>query len=168
MMKKDGKEIYTFTGLINRMEACKLRSHRFTEKDIPEEVEFRETVYKLSDDKKSYYDPNTAVTLAWAVEKIYGTDMYKYLTEHEFIVTPKEKIFLTSEEREFIRMCNAMIKGGIGIKAVYISTDTFDKLLAIRFKDDTGTYIPIGHNAFKGVPAETEYTLKDLKIYADE
>lgn len=168
MMKKDGKEIYTFTGLINRMEACKLRSHRFTEKDIPEEVEFMGSVYELNHEKDSYYLKGAGVPLAEAVAKVYGGNLYKYLTAHEFIVTPKEKIFLTSEEREFIRMCNIMIKGGIGIKAVYISTDTFDKLLAIRFKDDTGTYIPIGHNAFKGVPAETEYTLKDLKIYADE
>lgn len=167
MMKKDGKEIYTFVGLIRRMESCRIRDYRFTEKDIPETVEFRDKVYKLNRDEKFYYDPGTGVPLAEIVGKAYGMEMSKFLTEYEFIVTPKEKVFLTSEEREFLRMCNAMIKGGIGIKAVYISTDTFDKLLGIRFKDDTGAYIQIGYDAFKGVPAETEYTLRDLKIYEE-
>lgn len=167
MMKKNGKEIYTFTGLINRMEACKNREYKFSEKDIPETVEFRDRVYKIDPDKQFYFDPDTGVPLAEIVGEAYGMDISKFLTEHEFIVTPKEKIFLTSEEREFLRMCNAMIRGGIGIKAVYISTDTFDKLLGIRFKDDTGAYIQIGYDAFKGVPAETEYTLRDLKIYEE-
>ena len=165
MMKKDGKEIYTFTGLINRMDACSGRSYFFTEKDIPEEVEFRETVYKLSDDKKFYYDQRTGVTLAEVVGEVYGDDIFKFLTAHEFIVTPKEQVKLTSEEREFIRMCNAILKGGVGIKIVYISTDSFNKILGIRFKDDTGVFIPIGFNQFAGIPVETEFTLKDLKIY---
>lgn len=165
MMKKDGKEIYTFTGLINRMEACRYRDYRFTEKDIPEEVEFRETMYKLSDDKKFYYDQRTGVTLSEVVGEVYGTDMYKYLTEHEFIVTPKEKIFLTSEEREFLRMCNAILKGGIGIESVYISSDFFDRIICMSFKDESGLYIPIGQNAFKGIPMEKDYSLSSLGVY---
>ena len=165
MMKKDGKEIYTFTGLINRMDTCRYRSYKFNEKDIPEEVEFRETIYKLSDDKKFYYDQRTGVTLAEVVGEVYGTDIFKFLTAHEFIVTPKEQVKLTSEEREFIRMCNAILKGGVGIKIVYISTDSFYKNLGIRFKDDTGVFIPIGFNQFASIPVETEFTLKDLKIY---
>lgn len=165
MMKKDGKEIYTFVGLISRMETCRNRDYRFTEKDIPEEVEFRERTYRLSDDKKFYYDQRSGVTLSEVVGETYGTDIFKFLTEHEFIVTPKEKVMLTSEEREFIRISNAILKGGIGIESIYISTDTFDKILAIRFKDSSNVYIPIGHYQFSGVPAETEFTLKDLKIY---
>lgn len=170
MMKKDGKEIYTFNGLINRMEACKLRTNRFTEKDIPEEVEFRGTVYQLNRRKDAYYVRDTGVSLATAVAKVYENDLFKYLTEHEFIVTPKEKIFLTSEEREFIRMCNAVLKGGVGIESLYISTDFFEKIITIKFKDGNHStlFIPVGHEAFKGISVETEYTLKDLKIYADE
>ena len=165
MMKKDGKEIYTFTGLINRMEACRNRDYRFTEKDIPEVVEFMGYKYKLNLEKDSYYLADTGISLAEAVAKVYGNNLYKYLTAHEFIVTPKEKIFLTSEEREFLRMCNVILKGGVGIESVYISTDTFDKIICIRFKDDTGLYVPIGQEAFKGVPLEKDYPLAQLGIY---
>lgn len=165
MMKKDGKDIYTFTGLINRMDACSNRGYCFTEKDIPEEVEFMGSMYELNHEKNSYYLKGAGVPLAEAVAKVYENDLYKYLTAHEFIVTPKANASLSSEEREFIRISNAILKGGIGIESIYISTDTFDKILAIRFKDSSNVYIPIGHYQFSGVPAETEFTLKDLKIY---
>lgn len=170
MMKKDGKEIYTFMGLISRMDACRNRDYKFTEKDIPKAVEFRGKVYKLGPDKNFYYDQETGVTLAEIVGEAYGVDMFKFLTEHEFIVTPKEKIFLTSEEKEFLRMCNTVLRGGMGIKSIkaasYISTDdTIDNLLCMRFKDGKQLYVPIGMHAFDGMSAGTEYTLRDLKIY---
>lgn len=165
MMKKDGKEFYTFTGLINRMDACANGGYFITNKDIPEEVEFRGSTYELNHEKNSYYLKGAGVPLAEAVAEVYGDDLYKYLTAHEIIVTPKAIVYLSSEEREFIRISNTILKGGLGIESIYISTDTFDKILAIRFKDSSHVYIPVGHYQFSGVPAETEFTLKDLKIY---
>lgn len=165
MMKKDGKDIYTFTGLINRMEACRYRNYRFTEKDIPEEVEFKGTKFILTNDKTAYVNPENGESLAETVAVYYGGDLNKYLTEHEFIVTLKEKIFLTSEEKEFLRMCNVFLNGGIGIECIGISTDILDKVICVRFKDDTGFYIPIGKNAFKGVPMEKDYSLSSLGVY---
>jgi hypothetical protein len=172
MKKENGKEIYTFTGLINRMDACKYRSYSFTEKDIPDEVEFMGSIYELNYEKNSYYLKGAVVpfALAEAVAKEYGNNLSKYITSYEFIVTPKEKVFLTSEEKEFLRMCNTVLRGGMGIKSIkaasYISTDdTIDNLLCMRFKDGKQLYVPIGMHAFDGMSAGTEYTLKDLKIY---
>lgn len=162
MKRIDGKEYYTFVGLINRMDGCR---NGCCLKDIPEEVEFADTIYKLDPDRTFYYDPNTGVTLAEVVGEVYGMNMLKILTEHVFIVTPKEKIFLTAEGKEFIRLCNAILRGGMGIKSIYISTDTFEKLLCMRFKDGKQLYVPIGMHAFDGIPAEKEYSLKDLEIY---
>ena len=171
MMKKDGKEIYTFTGLINRMDACKDRSYCFAEKDIPDEVEFREQTYKLSDDKKFYYDQRTGVTLSEVVGETYGTDMFRFLTEHEFIVTPKEKIFLTSEEREFLRMCNMMINGGKGIDKVAVikNVDSGKKSLVILslWEENARDVVefPIDNYLFLGLELDKQYTLKELNIY---
>ena len=171
MMKKDGKEIYTFTGLINRMDACRNREYKFSEKDIPEEVEFKNRIYKLDDEKKFYYDPNTGVTLAEVVGEIYGEDMYKYLTEHEFIVTPKEKVFLTSEEKEFLRMCNLFL-GRDNAKLFRIirfqSRDTI--ILHLYFSVDQKSikyeeWFSIAPTIFLGLEDAIPYSLKDLKIY---
>jgi hypothetical protein len=165
MIKRDGKEFYTFVGLINRMDACANGGCFITNKDIPEEVEFKGSVYELNREKNSYYLKGAGVPLAEAVAKVYGDDLYKYLRSHAFIVTPKPNVSLTCEEREFIRISNAVLKGGVGIKHIYISTDSYDKILGIRFKDDSGVFIPVGFNQFTGIPAETELTLSDLKIY---
>lgn len=165
MMKKDGKEIYTFTGLINRMDACRNREYKFSEKDIPDEVEFRERTYKLSDDKKFYYDLRTGVTLSEVVGETYGTDMFKFLTEHEFIVTPKEKIFLTSEEREFLRMCNIIMHNGVGIDTVE-KWDGNAEFMRLYFKKaESYEFVQIGTNFFKGLEPGRRYTLKELNIY---
>ena len=172
MMKKDGKEIYTFTGLINRMEACKLRSNRFTEKDIPGEVEFRGKVYKLDPDKKFYYDPDTGVTLAEIVGEQYGMDMFKFLTAHEFIVTPKEKVFLTSEEKEFLRMCNLFL-GHDNAKPTRITRlqqPNGNVLLGLYFCSDPKTteyeeWLSIAPTTFLGLEDARVYSLKDLKVY---
>jgi hypothetical protein len=171
MMKKDGKEIYTFTGLINRMDACRNRDYKFSEKDIPEEVEFRETIYKLSDDKKFYYDQRTGVTLAEVVGEIYGTDMYKYLTEHEFIVTPKEKVFLTSEEKEFLRMCNLLLGNDNTKLSRVMRLQYSDPVsLGLVFCSDPNTvasevWLPIAPTTFSGLEDARVYTLRDLKVY---
>lgn len=174
MKKIDGKEYYTFVGLINRMDACRDRDYKFTEKDIPEEVEFRETTYKLSNDKKFYAHWSNGVTLAEVVGEEYGTDMYKYLTAHEFIVTPKEKIFLTSEEREFIRLSNTILHDGLGICIVERLASN-NEFLKFVFKDYDGwvnccewvnrwEIVHVG-NKFQGLEPGKKYSLKDLKIY---
>ena len=171
MMKKDGKEIYTFTGLINRMDACRNREYKFSEKDIPKAVEFRGKMYKLFDDKKFYYDQETGVTLAEIVGEAYGTDMFKFLTEHEFIVTPKEKVFLTPEEREFLRMCNMMINGGKGIDKVAVVKNVHSgkKILVILspWEENARDVVefPIDNNLFLGLELVKQYTLKELNIY---
>lgn len=172
MMKKDGKEIYTFTGLINRMDACRNRDYKFSEKDIPEEVVFRETVYKLSNDKKFYYDQRTGVTLAEVVGEAYGDDIFKFLTEHEFVVIKKQEAKLTSEEKEFIRMCNLML-GGRGIDRIKITLD--HNVLELYFKKETRDdllrtgqrviSLPIESGTFEGLQPDVEYSLRDLKIY---
>ena len=171
MMKKDGKEIYTFTGLINRMEACKLRTNRFTEKDIPGEVEFWNRVYKLDPDKKFYYDQESGVTLAEVVGAAYGMDMFKFLTKHDFIVTPKEKVFLTSEEREFLRMCNLFL-GHDNAKLSKITRLKYSDpvSLGLAFYSDPNTvayeeWLPIAPTTFLGLEDARWYSLKDLKIY---
>ena len=171
MMKKDGKEIYTFTGLINRMDACKDRSYCFTEKDIPDEVEFRERTYKLSDDKKFYYDQRTGVTLSEVVGETYGTDMFRFLTEHEFIVTPKEKIFLTSEEKEFLRMCNLLLGHDNAKLSWVIRRQCEDTVfLGLIFSSNPNTvayeeWVSIAPTTFLGLETTKEYSLRDLKIY---
>lgn len=166
MMKKDGKDIYTFTGLINRMDACRHR-YTFTEKDIPEEVEFRETMYKLSDDKKFYYDQRTGVTLSEVVGEVYGTDIFQFLTAHEFIVTPKEKIFLTSEEREFLRMCNAMLDGGGKLWEVRTRLED-PSWVCLVFQNEGYKQVvelEFGPDKFKGLKPGIGYTPKELGIY---
>lgn len=167
MMKKDGKEIYTFTGLINRMDACKDRSYCFTEKDIPEEVEFMGYKYKLNLEKDSYYLPETGISLAEAVAKVYGNNLYKYLTAHEFIVTPKEKIFLTSEEREFLRMCNAMINGGGKLWEVRVMLDDPSWVYLVFQNDGYKQVVELefGPDKFKGLKPGFGYTPKELGIY---
>lgn len=168
MMKKDGKEIYTFTGLINRMDSCRNRDYKFTEKDIPEEVEFRERTYKLSDDKKFYYDQRTGVTLSEVVGEAYGDDIFKFLTEHEFVVTPKEKVFLTSEEREFIRLSNTILHDGLGIDTVerWASNSEFLKFVFKDFGGWTNCWeiVHIGKK-FEGLEPGKKYSLKGLGIY---
>ena len=178
MMKKDGKEIYTFTGLINRMDACRNRDYRFTEKDIPKAVEFRGKVYKLGPDKKFYYDQETGVTLAEIVGEAYGVDMFKYLTEHEFIVIPKEKkVMLTSEEREFLRMCNLLL-GHDNATLSYITrlrrtvSNRDDVSLGLTFCSDPNPstivykeWFSIAPTTFLGLEDGRVYSLKDLKIY---
>ena len=170
MMKKDGKEIYTFNGLINRMEACKLRTNKLTEKDIPEEVEFRGTTYKLSNNKQFYYSGD-GVTLAEVVGVAYGNDMYKYLTEHEFIVTPKEKIFLTSEEKEFLRMCNMLLGNDNAKLSRVMRLQYSDPVsLGLVFCSDPNTvacevWLPIAPTTFLGLEDARVYSLRDLKIY---
>lgn len=172
MMKKDGKEIYTFVGLINRMESCRNRDYKFTEKDISEEVEFKNRIYKLDGEKKFYYDLDTGVTLAEIVGEQYGMDMFKYLTEHEFIVTPKEKVFLTSEEKEFLRMCNSILGSGDSklhiIQRRQFGNDSFFLCLTFCRNDDTlahEEHIKIGATSFSGLSNGTLYLVKDLGIY---
>ena len=171
MMKKDGKEIYTFTGLINRMEACRNRDYRFTEKDIPEEVEFMGYKYKLNSEKDSYYLAETGISLAEAVAKVYGNNLYKYLTAHEFIVTPKEKIFLTSEEREFLRMCNLFLGHDNAKLSVVIRRDCEDMVfLGLIFCSDPNPiayeeWFSIAPTTFLGLEDAKPYSLRDLKIY---
>jgi len=171
MMKKDGKEIYTFMGLISRMDACRNRDYKFTEKDIPKAVEFRGKIYKLCPDKNFYYDQETGVTLAEIVGEAYGVDMFKFLTAHEFIVTPKEKVFLTSEEKEFLRMCNMMINGGKGIDKVAVIKNVHSgkKSLVILspWEEDARDVVefPIDNNMFLALELDKQYTLKELNIY---
>ena len=175
MMKKDGKEIYTFMGLINRMDACRNRDYKFSEKDIPEEVEFKNRIYKLDDEKKFYYDPDTGVTLAEVVGEQYGMDMFKFLTAHEFIVTPKEKVFLTSEEREFLRMCNlllghdnATLSHITRLRRTVCNEDNVS--LGLTFCSDPSTiaykeWFSIAPTTFLGLEDGRVYTIKDLKVY---
>ena len=171
MMKKDGKEIYTFTGLINRMDACMNRDNRFTEKDIPKAVEFRGKVYKLGPDKNFYYDQETGVTLAEIVGEAYGVDMFKYLTEHEFIVTPKEKIFLTSEEKEFLRMCNLLLgHDNAKLSRIIRRQDKDAVILDLIFCSDKNfvayeEWFSIAPTTFLGLEDAKPYSLRDLKIY---
>lgn len=176
MMKKDGKEIYTFTGLINRMDACRDRSYCFTEKDIPEEVEFMGCKYKLNFEKDSYYLAETGISLAEAVAKVYGNNLYKYLTAHEFIVTPKEKIFLTSEEREFLRMCNLLLGhdnaklSRVSRRQVAVGECEDAAYLGLRFCSDPNSvayeeWFSIAPTTFLGLENAKSYSLRDLKIY---
>ncbi len=171
MMKKDGKEIYTFTGLINRMDACRDRSYCFTEKDVPEEVEFKNRIYKLDGEKKFYYDPDTGVTLAEIVGEQYGMDMFKFLTAHEFIVTPKEKVFLTSEEKEFLRMCNLLLGHDNAKLSRVIRNQCEDTVfLGLLFFSDPNTiayeeWFSIAPTTFLGLETSKEYLFRDLKIY---
>jgi hypothetical protein len=171
MMKKDGKEIYTFTGLINRMDACRNRDYRFTEKDIPKAVEFRGKVYKLGPDKNFYYDQETGVTLAEIVGEAYGVDMFKYLTEHEFIVTPKEKVFLTSEEKEFLRMCGLFMERDRAYLSRIIRCQSKDTvILHLYFSSDPNSvereeWFSIAPTTFLGLEDGRAYSLKDLKVY---
>ena len=174
MFKKDGKDFYSFTGLINRMETCKLHSGRLSEKDIPEEVKFRDRVYKLDEDRKYYYDPDTGVPLAEVVGEVYGDNMYKYLTEHEFIAIHKEKMFLTSEEREFLRMCNLFLGHDNATLSFITRLDQYrgkdDVLLGLYFSSDSKTtdyeeWVSIVPTTFLGLEDARMYSLRDLKIY---
>jgi len=171
MMKKDGKEIYTFMGLISRMDACRNRDYRFTEKDIPEEVEFKNRIYKLDGEKKFYYDPDTGVTLAEVVGEQYGVDMFKFLTAHEFIVTPKEKVFLTSEEKEFLRMCNLLLgHDNAKLSKIIRRQDKDAVILVLIFCSDKNfveyeEWFSIAPTTFLGLEDGRSYSLRDLKIY---
>ena len=166
MKKIDGKEYYTFVGLINRMDACRDRDYKFTEKDIPEEVEFADTIYKLDADRTFYYDPNTGVTLAEVVGEVYGMNMFKFLTEHVFIVTPKEKVFLTSEEKEFIRMCNKIGNTGNGIVEIEIHRPVWsDVMELVMYCDTSCRKIDLRPGMFSSLEHDKRYTLKELRIY---
>lgn len=171
MMKKDGKEIYTFTGLINRMDACRNRDYRFTEKDIPEEVEFKGTKFILTTDKAAYVNYQTGKTLAEAAAVYYGENLNKYLTAHEFIVTPKEKVFLTSEEKEFLRMCNLLLGHDNAKLSSIIRTKREDAVsLWLSFCSNPSTIayreqFSIAPTAFLGLEDHRVYSLKDLKVY---
>lgn len=170
MMKKDGKDIYTFTGLINRMEACRYRDYRFTEKDIPEEVEFKGTRFILTNDKTAYANPENGESLAETVAVYYGGDLNKYLTEHEFIVTPKKKIFLTSEEREFLRLSNA-IMGWSGVQLLAIrrrqSSDETSFLIVYFGREDGSIIYEEGFptSVFLGLTDDETYMIDRLGIY---
>lgn len=172
MMKKDGKEIYTFTGLISRMDACRNRDYRFTDKDIPEEVEFKGTKFILTNDKTAYVNPENGESLAETVAVYYGGDLNKYLTEHEFIVTPKKKIFLTSEEREFLRLCNLLLGHDNAKLSKIIRRQCGDSVFLglIFFSDQTMAvayeeWFSIAPTTFLELEDASVYSLRDLKIY---
>lgn len=171
MMKKDGKDIYTFTGLINRMDACRHR-YTFTEKDIPEEVEFKGTRFILTNDNTAYVNPETGESLAETVAVYYGGNLNKYLTEHEFVVTPKEKVFLTSEEKEFLRMCNLLLGHDNAKLSRIIRCQSKDAvILHLYFYSDQKMMVAyeewfsIAPTAFLGLEDARSYSLKDLKVY---
>lgn len=169
MMKKDGKDIYTFTGLINRMDACRYR-HTFTEKDIPEEVEFKGTRFILTNDKTAYVNPENGESLAETVAVYYGGDLNKYLTEHEFVVTQKKKVFLTSEEREFLRLSNAMMSCP-GVRLAFVKRQQLTEetsFLALSFCRENNTLAYeecVATMAFSGLENGEVYTLDRLGIY---
>ena len=174
MMKKDGKEIYTFMGLISRMESCRDRDWKFTEKDIPEEVEFKGTRFILTNDKTAYVNPENGESLAETVAVYYGGNLNKYLTEHEFVVTPKEKVFLTSEEKEFLRMCNLFLGHDNAKLSRITRLDQYrgkdDVLLGLYFSSDSKTtdyeeWVSIVTTTFLGLENARMYSLRDLKIY---
>lgn len=171
MMKKDGKEIYTFVGLINRMEACKNREYKFSEKDIPEEVEFKGAKFTLSNDRRYYVDMVNKASLADVVAFHYGDDINKYLTAHEFIVTPKKKVFLTSEEKEFLRMCNLLLGHDNAKLSIVIRRECEDRVfLGLIFSSKPNTiayeeWVSIAPTTFLGLETTKEYLLRDLKIY---
>jgi hypothetical protein len=102
MKKINGKEYYTFTGLINRMDACKRHEHNLTEKDIPSKVTFKGVAYFLTDNCSSYR--NDYHTLTFDVSQVYSGDISKYLTAYEFVVDPSDtEVSVTPSEMWLIR-----------------------------------------------------------------
>ena len=168
MKKIDGKEYFTFVGLINRMDACR---NGCCSKDIPEKVEFKGETFELSVDKKTYIrfldeDCKVIFDLADAAAGVYGADLSKYLTEFDFVVVPKEKIILTSEEKEFIRMCNKIVNTGNGIAEIEIRGPVwFDVMELVMYCDTSCRKIDLRPGMFSSLKRNKRYTLKELRIY---
>lgn len=166
MFKKDGKEYYTFTGLINRMDACKSHEYNFTEKDIPVKVTFKGIAYFLTENCSSY--KNDRHTLVYDVAQVYGDDIFKYLTAHEFVVDPSDQeIDVTASEMWLIRHVEQFSKH----KVSHVSVETFGKTRTLYFweivKDKNDCYesccaIDIIPESFKSFVPGYKYRIANI------
>lgn len=162
MKKIDGKEYYTFVGLINRMDAC--RNNKCFSKDIPEEVEFKGHTYHLSADMNTYYH-NDTINIAKSAASYYGTDLSKYLTEFDFIVAPKETVKVTRSESMLIRYMNMFSNK----TSTYVSIEHGDLgggFRALYLWDDDGVAnsVDVTENTFCNFKSGVKYRIRDLEV----
>ena len=179
MKKIDGKEYYTFVGLINRMDAC--RNNKCFSKDIPEEVEFKGLVFRLDENKTSYYYEDVTgekIDIASVVADYYGDDLNAYLTEFEFIVRSKETVKATYSEYMLIKYMNMF-----GDKsATHVSVENEHNhyeldTRALYLWDGSNKYdlesytsinvIEIGDGSFMGFKPGVKYKIKNIEVYYD-
>lgn len=175
MAKKiDDKTYYTFVGLINRMNACR---DRRCLKDIPEEVEFKGLLFRLNENKTSYYyeDVNGEETdIASVVADYYGDALDAYLTEFEFIVCHKEKVKATHIEYLFIKymsMFGDKPATHVSVENVYNYHDIDTRALYLweeRTSHGLESYtsvnvIDIGHGSFVNFEPGVKYKIKDVE-----
>ena len=175
MFKKDGKEYYTFTGFLNRFDACNSCDNNFTEKDIPPVVTFKGVPYYLTDDRSSYISSNTNghCTLARDVAEIYGDDILKYLNNHDFVVDPKysRSPKLTGTEKRFIRMCLECIRDRREVKYIGIPTGSPRMIMFLgenRVRPNAKTNLSsfyINDYVFCSLVPGEFYKISDLTIY---
>ena len=164
MKKIDGKEYYTFTGLIERMKSCKNRQWSFGLKDIPEKVEFKNGVYYLNEKKTAYFD-RYGTSLTEMADLMYGNNLIKYSTEFDFIVTPKETIKVTISELNLIRYMNMFGERS----GKYVSIESGDlgggfRALYLWDNDGVTNSVDVNDKTFTNLKSGVKYNLRDLEV----
>ena len=166
MIKGNGKDYYTFLGLISRMETCRNRDYRFTDKDIPESVSFHGGIYYLTKDKKSYVDDDGAY-LPSVVASCYGEDISKYLTEHDFMVESVKKLKITQSEMSLIQYVSLFSKD----QADYVSIESDDTLTVLHWWKslEQDCYVKVNsimltNMHFGSFTPGVKYRIRDLEV----
>ena len=167
MKRIDGKDHYTFVGLINRLDCCKNRQPAPDLKGVPEKVVFNGDRYTLMNDKRTYINDRTYSSLAEDVAKKYCGDVTKYLTEFDILVEEPELVNVTGTEKSLIRYIELFSKD----HADFVSIEVEDeyKLLYLWKDLGDGHYEPINSifvisNAFCNFRICEKYRIQDLRM----